>query len=108
MNTTKLLTAAAVVAAIASPAFAQSFATAPARSGASISCSIPNNVVCTITSQKGLKKVVIKSNTPQGTVNLVNKTYYSCPKSVTVSWDSAYHSSSNQFTECSGAKLKLN
>ena len=49
----------------------------------------------------------ITANTPQGSVNLVNKTYRSCPKSVKVSWDSAYQMAGKQIVECSGGGFKL-
>lgn len=74
-------------------------------SGATINCQIPNNVVCTISSSKGISSVKITANTPQGQVFLVNKTYPGCPKQVKVSWDSAYHSSGTQIVECSTGKL---
>ena len=63
--------------------------------------------ICTISSTKGLKLVKITANTPQGSVNLVNKTYRSCPKSVKVSWDSAYQMAGKQIVECSGGGFKL-
>ncbi|EKF19238.1 hypothetical protein [Nitratireductor pacificus] len=81
-------------------------ALAPQAAGATMNCSIPNAVVCTISSTKGLKLVKITANTPQGSVNLVNKSYNGCPKQVKVSWDSAYHMSGKQIVECGGFKLK--
>ncbi|MFN3549095.1 MAG: hypothetical protein ACK4U0_16540 [Mesorhizobium sp.] len=111
IRNTIIATAAALVAATAGTAtFAGQFVAMPASGGgAAINCSIPNNVVCTITSAKGLKSVRINSNTPQGTIAVVNKNYRNCPKSVQVSWDSAYQASSTQIVECSGAMgLKSN
>lgn len=87
---------------------AAQFAAANAtRGGASINCSVPNNVVCTITSQKGVKSVKITANTPQGTINLVNSNY-NCPKSVQVGWDSAYQAASTKVVECGPKAIKAN
>ncbi len=81
----------------------------PARaSGPSIKCTVPNNVSCKIDSTKGIKHVKIKANTPQGTINVVNKSYAGCPKHVTVGWDSAYQASSKQIVECTKAAFKAN
>lgn len=98
-------TAGLLVAASASGA--SQFAAAPMAAGAAMNCSVPNNVVCTISSNKGIRSVRITANTPIGTVNLVNKTYHSCPKQVKVSWDSAYQNSGNYIVECSTGKLLL-
>lgn len=88
-------------------ALAGQFALAPhMASGPTINCSVPNNVVCTITSAKGLKLVRITSNTPQGTVNVVDEAYRGCPREVKVAWDSAYQMSGKQIVECGGFKLK--
>jgi hypothetical protein len=67
-----------------------------------VNCAIPNNVVCDISSNKGIRSVKIQANTPLGTVDLVNKSYASCPASVTVHWDSAYYALDPQIAECSG------
>lgn len=103
------LLAGLVAAAIATTAAATLTDASRSKASAStaMSCTIPNAVSCTITGTKGLRSVLIKANTPQGVVNLVDKSYRGCPKSVKVSWDSAYHSSSTKFVECSSAKLKL-
>lgn len=93
--------------AIPTAGVAGQFALAPQMAGPSMNCSVPNHVVCTISSTKGLKLVKITANTPQGSVNLVNKTYRSCPKSVKVSWDSAYQMAGKQIVECSGGGFKL-
>jgi hypothetical protein len=105
-NTLVAASTAALVLVAGSASFAGKFVAMPAASGAQISCSIPNNVVCTISSAKGLKSVKILSTTPQGTVAVVDKTYRSCPKQVKVSWDSAYQSSGNQIVECSPMGFK--
>ena len=106
-NTIVAASTAALVLAAGSVSFAGKFVAMPASGGgAQISCSVPNNVVCTITSAKGLKSVKILSNTPQGTIAVVDKTYRSCPKQVQVSWDSAYQSSGNQIVECSSMGFK--
>jgi len=76
-------------------------------SGPTMNCTVPNHIKCTISSSKGIKRVKIQSNTGQGTINVVNKTYRSCPKSVSVSWDSAYPAHNKQIVECTSAKLKL-
>lgn len=99
---------AAMLAGAASISGAAQLVAAPyAASGAAINCTIPNHVECDISSRKGIKSVKITANTPQGTINLVNKTYPNCPKLVTVGWDSAYHSSGKQIVECTPMKLKL-
>ncbi len=73
-----------------------------AQAAPTVNCTIPNNVVCKISSNKGIRSVKIKANTPFGTIDLVNKSYAGCPASVEVHWDSAYNSSSQQIVECSG------
>ncbi|WP_295813072.1 hypothetical protein [uncultured Nitratireductor sp.] len=83
------------------------FALAPQMAGPTMNCSIPNHVVCTINSAKGLKLVKITANTPQGSVNLVDKSYNGCPKQVKVAWDSAYQMAGKQIVECSGGGFKL-
>ncbi|MBN7778514.1 hypothetical protein JYP49_19770 [Nitratireductor aquimarinus] len=83
------------------------FALAPQMVGPAMNCSIPNHVVCTISSAKGLKLVKITANTPQGSVNLVNKSYNGCPKQVQVSWDSAYQMAGKQIVECNGGGFRL-
>ncbi|MCQ0990245.1 hypothetical protein [Jiella marina] len=104
----RLLAALVALGALGSVADAGQFKAAKIQSaGASISCSIPNAVVCSISSNKGIRSVKIRANGPNGPFNLVNKSYPGCPKSVKVSWDSAYHSSSKQVVECRSAKLKL-
>ena len=75
---------------------------------ANMTCTIPNNVSCNITSAKGIKSVLIKAGADQSYVELVDKSYNGCPKQVTVTWDSAYHAGSKQIVECSGIKLKAN
>ncbi|PSB55578.1 hypothetical protein [Chamaesiphon polymorphus] len=73
-----------------------------ANAAPTVNCTIPNNVSCDISSSKGIKSVKIQSNTPLGTIDLVNKNYDNCPKSVTVTWDSAYQSSNQDIVECQG------
>lgn len=102
-------TAALVVATAGTASFAGKLVAMPASGGgAAIDCSVPNNVVCTITSNKGLKSVKISSNTPQGTIAVVDKNYRGCPKSVQVSWDSAYQAGSTQIVECGSMGFKAN
>ncbi|MFC5587169.1 hypothetical protein ACFPOD_18790 [Nitratireductor kimnyeongensis] len=107
-NRIAIAAASLVMLAAAAPSagVAGQFALAPQMASPSMNCSVPNHVVCNISSTKGLKLVKITANTPQGSVNLVNKTYRSCPKSVKVSWDSAYQMAGKQIVECSG-DLKL-
>lgn len=107
MSKTVLSTLIAAAIAATSLATLTDASQSKAAAAATMSCSIPNQVVCTVTSAKGLRSVLIKAQTPQGTVALVDKSYRSCPKSAKVSWDSAYHSSSTKFVECAPAKLKL-
>lgn len=96
-------------AAVMAPAFAASMFVLPtvAHAVPNISCTVPNNVVCTISSSKGLKEVTIYSNTGRGTVAIVDKDYRSCPKTVNVSWDSAYPMSSKKIVECGSMGFKL-
>lgn len=110
-NKTRFAIAAASLAllslsGLSTASVAAQLALAPQAAGATMNCSIPNNVVCTINSTKGLKLVKITANTPQGTVNIVDKSYNGCPKQVKVSWDSAYSMSGKQIVECGGFKLK--
>lgn len=80
---------------------------APAEA-ATMNCSVPNNVVCTVTSATGVRSIKVFSNAGFGTVAVVDKSYRNCPRSVKVSWDSAYQSSGTQIVECSGVSgLKL-
>jgi len=72
---------------------------------ASMTCTVPNNVSCNISSAKGIKSVLIKAGAAQGNVALVNKSYNSCPKQVTVTWDSAYQMGSKSIVECSSMKI---
>jgi hypothetical protein len=99
--------AAAFVLAAGSASFAGKFVAMPAAGGgAQISCTVPNHVVCTVTSNKGLKSVKISANTPQGTIAVVDKTYRACPKQVQVAWDSAYQASNTQLVECASMGFK--
>jgi hypothetical protein len=66
---------------------------------------VPNVLV--ISPAKGIKSVKITTNTPWGVTYLWNKSYPTCPKTVTVHWDSAYHSSGKQIVECVPMGLKL-
>jgi hypothetical protein len=103
-NTLIAASTAALVLAAGSASFAGKFVAMPAsKGGASINCSIPNNVVCTISSAKGVKSVKISASGPNGAFDLVNKSYRSCPKQVKVSWDSAYQGNSTQIVECSSS-----
>jgi hypothetical protein len=72
-----------------------------------VNCTIPNNVVCNISSTKGIASVRYQMNNPfgPGLLDLVNETYSNCPKNVSVHWDSAYHSVSSTIREC-GTKFK--
>ncbi len=97
-------------AAIMTPALAASMFVLPSVANAlpQMSCSVPNSVVCTVTSFKGLKEVEVFSNTPQGVIKVVDKSYRNCPTSVKVGWDSAYQMSSKKIVECGGInKLQL-
>ncbi len=98
---------AALVLAAGSASVAGTFVAMPASGGGSaINCSVPNHVVCTITSNKGVKSVKILSNTPQGAVAVVDKSYRGCPKQVKVAWDSAYQASNTQIVECGSMGFK--
>jgi hypothetical protein len=80
-------------------------ATSTARA-ASMTCTVPNNVSCKITSTKGLKSVLIKAGADQDHVALVNKSYNGCPKQVTVTWDAAFQMGSKRIVECTSMGLK--
>ena len=80
--------------------------TAPA-SAATINCTVPNAVSCKIQSSKGIQSVKILSNTGQGPIYVVNKSYRSCPKQVTVSWDSAFPASNTNIKECKIGGIKV-
>ncbi len=69
-----------------------------ANAAPTVNCTIPNNVSCDISSSKGIKSVKFENKTQV----LVNESYANCPTSVTVTWDSAYHSSSHDIVECAG------
>ena len=86
---------------------------APAMAASNVSCSVPNHVVCTVTSDKGLREVTFVAGTPFGNIAVVDEDYRGCPKSVQVAYDSAYNVKSTQIVECSGIvagglKLKTN
>ncbi|XWN31422.1 MAG: hypothetical protein ROR55_28895 [Devosia sp.] len=102
----KTLIHSAAVAAVIASGFA--FA-APTANAASMSCSVPNAVVCTITSRTGIKSVRVTGQTPFGVVNLVDRNYRGCPRRVKVSWDSAFSSKGRHIVECrrGGMGLKL-
>lgn len=102
-----LFAAVAATSLMAPVANAAKFKAVGNAASATINCTVPNHVKCKIHSAKGIKSVKIQSNTGQGTIYVVNKTYRNCPKNVTVTWDSAYPSSNKQIAECSsGLKLK--
>lgn len=107
MIATTVLAATAAVALLAPMSHAAKFKAVATTAGATMNCTVPNSVKCTISSAKGIKFVKIQANTGQGPIYLVNKSYRSCPKNVTVSWDSAYNASNKQIGECSLGKLKL-
>ncbi len=87
-----ILSSAAVLAAL--------YMAVPA-SAASVSCSIPNAVSCTVTSSKGLQRVWAVSTSGYGVIT--SKTFHNCPKSVTIGWDSNYQANV-QYRECSVAR----
>lgn len=101
-----LIHSAAVAAVVAS---GLAFAAPTTANAASMSCSVPNAVVCTVTSRTGIKSVRVTGETPFGVVNLVDRSYRGCPRRVKVSWDSAYASKGKHIVECrrGGMGLKL-
>lgn len=108
----KSLAATVLVASAIAPSMAGQKA-ASTRSSYTINCTVPNAVVCTISSPKGIKSVNFKGGpVGENPFNLVNKSYEGCPKEVKVSWDSAYQSPKalRFVTECSGVigNLKAN
>lgn len=104
---TTILAATAAVALMSQVTHAAKFKAVSKSAGATMNCTVPNHVKCTISSSKGIKFVKIQANTGQGPIYLVNKSYRSCPKNVTVSWDSAYNASNQQIGECKSGKLKF-
>ncbi|RST87319.1 hypothetical protein EJC49_05815 [Aquibium carbonis] len=106
-NTLAAAAAVAIAVVAGSTSFAGNFVAMPASNGgASINCSVPNNVVCTISSAKGVKSVKISANGPYGAFDLVNKSYRNCPRQVKVSWDSAYQESGTKIVECAPGAFK--
>jgi hypothetical protein len=71
-------------------------------SNTTISCEIPNSVVCEVSDPDGVRRVVVKTNG----LTLVDKTFR-CETRVTVSWDSAYHSDEFKVYDCSSPWLRL-
>ena len=109
MSKTRTYVAAATLALLSVAGFAaaaQMKAATPTARAASMTCTIPNNVSCKITSNKGVKSVLIKASAAQDNVALVNKSYNGCPKQVTVTWDSAFQMGSKKIVECTSMGFK--
>ena len=87
---------------IAAVAATTMFAVNAPASAATVSCTIPNSVSCKVTSTKGFKRVWVQST--QGFGILADKHYNTCPKTVTIGWDSAYHGDV-KYRECKFAGL---
>ena len=107
-NLASIVAAIAVLSVAGIATAAQIKAVSPVSRAASMSCTIPNNVSCKITSAKGLKSVLIKAGAAQDHVALVDKSYNGCPKQVTVTWDSAFQMGSKQIVECASMGIKAN
>jgi hypothetical protein len=101
-----IMAASIAILSVAGLAGAAQMKAANTTRAAGINCTIPNNVSCQISSAKGIKSVLIKAGAAQGNVVLVNKSYNSCPKQVTVTWDSAFQMGSKSIAECSSMKIK--
>jgi hypothetical protein len=110
MNTPSLISIAtlAILSVAGIAGAAQIKAAAPTARAATMSCTVPNNVSCKITSAKGLKSVLIKAGAAQDNVALVDKSYNGCPKQVTVTWDSAFQMGSKKIVECTSMGIKSN
>lgn len=93
------------VAGVGATQAAGSFAAGGGQAAANVNCSVPNHVVCTVTSNKGIASVKFFINHNGSQLPIVNKSYRSCPKSVQVSYDSAYHVANKQIVECQTGKL---
>ena len=75
--------------------------------GTTVSCAIPNNVVCKVSNPAGIKsvKVMVNFGGGIGTVAVVNEAYPSCPKTVDVHWDPIVPNYAFAVEECSGLKV---
>lgn len=75
--------------------------------GTSIDCSIPLNIVCTVSNPAGIKsvKVNVDFGGEIGTIAVVNKTYPNCPKTVDVHWDPIVPNYAFAVETCDGLKL---
>lgn len=107
-NLASIVTAIALLSVAGIATAAQFKAVSTASRAASMTCTIPNNVSCKITSTKGVKSVLIKAGAAQNHVALVSKSYNGCPRQVTVTWDSAYQMGSKQIVECASMGIKAN
>jgi hypothetical protein len=74
--------------------------------GATISCSVPLDVVCDVTHPDGIANVTVLVDFGDlGVVDVVNKDYPTCPKDVTVSWDPIVPNATIVVTPCEGFGL---
>ena len=92
---TRFMLAAALAANFAIPAI-------PALAAANVSCSVPNHVSCTVTSNRGLQRVRFMVDTPQGEMAIVDESYRNCPREVKVHYDSAFNVHDRDIRECRG------
>ena len=95
------------VAGVGASQAAGGFAIGGGQAAANVNCSVPNHVVCTVSSNKGIASVKFFINHNGQQLAVVNKSYRSCPKSVQVSYDSAYNVQNQQVVECQTGKLLL-
>ena len=86
----------AAMSAVFSPG---GFKHATAAGNATTSCSIPNNVVCTVSSPFGVKHVTVTLHTSRGDAKVVDESFR-CESPVQVSWDPIVPSSSMKVDTC--------
>lgn len=96
---TRISLIAAALAALLAPA---------AMANVSQNCSVPNAVKCTLSSPNGIATARVHLGAPHS-IDVVNNSYRSCPRSVQVSFDpvAGIQNYTVSATECSGAQGKL-
>lgn len=96
---TRITLITAAVAALLAPA---------AMANVSQNCTVPNSVKCTLSSPNGIASARVHLGAPHN-IDVVNKNYGSCPRSVEVTFDpvAGIQNYAVSATECSGAQGKL-
>jgi hypothetical protein len=82
-------------------------ATGAGASGAYITCEVPQNIVCSVASATGIKRVIVTVDFGGniGDVNVVDQSYPSCPNGVNVGWDPIVPNYRFTVETCDGLKL---